>query len=64
LNRLAAKKFVNEIKTAKHYYDKNIGSNFTKLLGSLVKNKKLLEISTDKYALAADTKSDLERILA
>lgn len=50
---------LKEMKSAKSYYKKTMGSNLTNHLGNLVKNKSLNETSSDIYALSAEKKAEI-----
>lgn len=52
-----------EMKTAKQYYGKNIGSNLSTTLHNLVKAGKLKETATDTYSLAKSEYSRIEALL-
>ena len=53
-----------EMKGAKSYYNTSMGSNLSKNLKSLVKNKRLNETASDTYALTAPEKDAMEKLLA
>ena len=55
---------LNEMKKAKNYYNSNMPSNLTKNLKSLVKSNHLNEIASGNYALTADKKEEMDRLLA
>ena len=55
---------LDEMKTATAYYKNSYMGNLTQNLTSLIKSGKLLERSTDQYALPAEVKADLESRLA
>ena len=55
---------LNEMKKAKNYYNSNMPSNLAKNLKSLVKSNHLNEIASGNYALTADKKEEMDRLLA
>ena len=55
---------LNEIKSATAYYNASMGSNLSASLTSLVKARKINEISKDTYALIAAERSSFEALIA
>ena len=53
-----------EMKLANNYYKETMSKNLSNTLKTLVKQDKLLETATDKYALQADVKTQLETQLS
>ena len=58
------KQILDQMKSAAGYYKKSHNSNMTKNLQGLLQVGKLVEPSTDNYALNAPTHTDLEKRLA
>lgn len=58
------KNILAEMKTASNYYKQNHSKNLSQSLSSLIKDNKLIERAKDKYALTAQTKQDMEALLA
>ena len=63
-DRLTRKEPDTEMKSATTYYNKNMSSNLSSSLNTLVKGKRLNLIQKDVYALSANEKSALEAKLA
>ncbi len=57
------KNILAEMQTASNYYTKSRGKNLSVALKSLQKDEKLIERSTDNYALSANEKKRVESIL-
>lgn len=57
------KNILAEMQTASNYYTKSRGKNLSPALKSLQKDEKLIERSTDNYALSANEKKRVETIL-
>jgi hypothetical protein len=55
---------LTEMQSAPSYYNKNYSSNFSHILGSLVKEGKLVETAKETYALSASEKTSLKSRLA
>lgn len=53
-----------EMKLANHHYKGNMSKNLSKALKTLVQQDKLLETATDRYALQAGVKTQLETQLS
>lgn len=53
-----------EMKNAPSYYDKNMSSNMTSNLSSLIKARRIKEISKDIYALSASERKQVEAKVA
>jgi hypothetical protein len=53
-----------EMKAAPNYFDKNMVSNMTYSLGSLIKAKRIKEITTNIYALSASERKKVEAKVA
>lgn len=58
------KEIIEEMKTATHYLKQGYISNLSARLGNLVRSGKISEISKDRYALTAQTRNEMEQILA
>lgn len=58
------REIIEEMKTATHYLRQSYLSNLSKSLGNLVRSGKISEISKDRYALTAQTRKEMEQILA
>lgn len=58
------KEIIEEMKTATHYWKQSYLSNLSKNLGNLVKSEKLRDVGKDRYALAAQTREEMEQLLA
>jgi hypothetical protein len=58
------KNILAEMQTASNYYQQSYSKNLSRILSRLVKDNKLIERSKDKYALTANTKKDMEALLA
>ena len=59
-DRFTRKEVDTEMKSATTYYNKNMSSNLSSSLNTLVKGKRLNQIQKDVYALSANEKSALE----
>ncbi|WP_443632966.1 hypothetical protein ABXT64_10925 [Candidatus Marifrigoribacter sp. Uisw_064] len=57
------KDILTEMKTASNYYSKSAGKNLTQSLRTLISSQKLIERSTDNYALSAKLKGELKNKL-
>lgn len=55
---------LQEMKSAKGYYNVNISSNLSKHIQTAIKSGKLKEVASETYALSATEKSRIEAILA
>jgi hypothetical protein len=55
---------LDEMKTATGYYKSTVSNNFSKYLGTLVRDGKLIELSPEVYTLSAGVRVELERKLA
>jgi len=55
---------LTEMKTAPSYYDKNMSSNMTSNLNSLIKAKRIKETTKDIYALSASERKQVEARVA
>ena len=58
------KEIIEEMRTATHYYRQSYIGNLSKSLGNLVRLGRISEISKDRYALTAQTRKEMEQILA
>jgi len=63
-NSFTRKELLDEMKSATSYYNKNIGSNLSTTITTLVKGKKFREVAKDTYGLAADVITELRSRLA
>jgi len=57
------KNILGEMRLASNYFKETYSNNLSASLKTLVRNSKILETSTDTYALEARTKSELEKKL-
>jgi hypothetical protein len=63
-NSFTRQEILEEMKTATGFFKTSYGGNLTVHLTGLVKSHKLLEISPGRYALEANTRTELESQLA
>lgn len=58
------KEILAEMKNATTYYNKNMSSNLTKILDTLMSNKRINQTAKDTYALSASERNQLEAKVA
>lgn len=64
MDSFTRKEILREMQNASQYYNKSYSGNFSRILDRLLKNKKLSEQVNNKYALTAETRRELESVLA
>jgi hypothetical protein len=58
------KELLDEAKGATNYYKKSVSNNLSTTLKRLCESDEFTEHSTDKYALTASKRGELEKLLA